>query len=783
MEKYKTLKDKPNITRHTDVEGLIIRGGGRYFSLKLSKERRAFIFQALLMVVICILHALPAGHYADFYPINGTFQNFNPIRRLLSGQIPYSDFTDYLGLGHLYTGSIITAIIGGDYQGSLIAFSFLTFFAVGITSYVIGKSVLKGEGVTALCITNLLLLMLLIQPLFFINSSAMTVEIKEALNYALGTGNSARFVRGLILPIVISFFYLCCGIEWKHKRLISQSLSGYIGDIGIGVLAGFSFCWSNDYGISSWLCLAIMLFIVRFSQNRKFRYALLHLLIEVTTSFASLFFFVELLTWGNFAEWFQSIFGTGGYQRWYYNSSKSHYLYDVDFSFIMLLQAMIAIVYLWFVFKERGSMAAVKRYGIPAFANITAFCAVNEYRILSGEDSREVALTVLFLTVFFEVSNFLWEYSNKRIKLGLTILSVTIGIAWVGSTLKDELIFAFATEKNGSYNEALGGYVTARNEDMELATKFLNGKNFWATYASGQEVVEKKFQPSGVDYIIHVLGDRQRNNYMQKFNAGGFQYVSTIQKEFTDWEYWVERANWFFYRELYQNWHPVFANQYQVYWEKNQDNDNTITDGISLEIVNEGESKVRLIVRTVEPIDGIADVFIDYNVRKKKNALSPLMIQSVLLVKNTGLISASNDFYESNYLRNKSSEYIPIPVINGYGETLLTASPERSASLELKYAECKAIYTSMLKNLQTMSLTDNNWDNGVHRNGNILLLAYDAAVLSRLKKAESIGTFETQFPIEKVEYDGEFIRVHVDGEASICQYPSMLSLGGLFYGR
>ena len=245
----------------------------------------------------------------------------------------------------------------------------------------------------------------------------------------------------------------------------------------------------------------------------------------------------------------------------------------------------------------------------------------------------------------------------------------------------------------------------------------------------------------------------------------------------------MERANWFFYRELYQNWHPVFANQYQVYWEKNQDNDNTITDGISLEIVNEGESKVRLIVRTVEPIDGIADVFIDYNVRKKKNALSPLMIQSVLLVKNTGLISASNDFYESNYLRNKSSEYIPIPVINGYGETLLTASPERSASLELKYAECKAIYTSMLKNLQTMSLTDNNWDNGVHRNGNILLLAYDAAVLSRLKKAESIGTFETQFPIEKVEYDGEFIRVHVDGEASICQYPSMLSLGGLFYGR
>lgn len=64
------------------------------------------------MIAICVLHALPAGYYADFYPINGTFQNFNPVRRLLNGQIPYSDFTDYLGIGHLYLGSFATIIFG-----------------------------------------------------------------------------------------------------------------------------------------------------------------------------------------------------------------------------------------------------------------------------------------------------------------------------------------------------------------------------------------------------------------------------------------------------------------------------------------------------------------------------------------------------------------------------------------------------------------------------------------------------------------------------------------------
>lgn len=65
------------------------------------------------MLAICFIYSLRAGHYADFSPINGTFQNFNPCRRLLAGQIPYKDFTDYLGMGHLYAGSMFTAFLEG----------------------------------------------------------------------------------------------------------------------------------------------------------------------------------------------------------------------------------------------------------------------------------------------------------------------------------------------------------------------------------------------------------------------------------------------------------------------------------------------------------------------------------------------------------------------------------------------------------------------------------------------------------------------------------------------
>lgn len=59
-------------------------------------------------------------------------------------------------------------------------------------------------------------------------------------------------------------------------------------------------------------------------------------------------------------------------------------IWDVDFTYIMLMQAGLAVFYLWKLFVTKGCSEAIKRYGILAFANMTCFCAVNEYQILSG---------------------------------------------------------------------------------------------------------------------------------------------------------------------------------------------------------------------------------------------------------------------------------------------------------------------------------------------------------------------------------------------------------------
>ena len=61
-------------------------------------ENKVFILGVVLMVLICLIHTFKEASFANFVPINGTFQNYNPVRRFLSGQIPFKEYADYLGL-------------------------------------------------------------------------------------------------------------------------------------------------------------------------------------------------------------------------------------------------------------------------------------------------------------------------------------------------------------------------------------------------------------------------------------------------------------------------------------------------------------------------------------------------------------------------------------------------------------------------------------------------------------------------------------------------------------
>lgn len=291
----------------------------------------------------------------------------------------------------------------------------------------------------------------------------------------------------------------------------------------------------------------------------------------------------------------------------------------------------------------------------------------------------------------------MFREKKQMIKRVAVTLSLVISISWIIDTAKAEFEFSFLTVKKGKYVEQMGGNVSKYGSDLLDTASFLGDSKVFATYASAIEVTTGQFQPSGIDYIIHAMGDEVRDRYMNSFRKDSFDYAAILKYSCTEVEYWIERANWFFYRELFENWHPVYANEYELFWERNPEDMNNLStsEDYDIKVTTEtvDDSTVRIVVETDESVDGIADLFIDYEVKKNGSKSSYLLFNKMLFVENTGTTYVEDDKkLESHYLRDKSAEYIPVTIVDGKGEVTINSAPKKSTNLELNTVECSRIY-------------------------------------------------------------------------------------------
>ena len=283
-----------------------------------NKRARVGPFLIAVIVLICAVHGIRSCYVVDYYPMNGTFQNYNPVRRWLSGQIPFRDFKIYLGLGHLYLGGFFTWIFGNDFAANLVAFSFLSLLSLAIISFAIGEAVFESS-IKAGAVTAILLVILLQISDGAVNIAILT-EIKSSLMAALSPGNSARYIRGMITGISVILFLLLG--RWMRGDLRKERIKRAII---VSVVSGICFLWSNDYGISCWLCLIIMVFIVSMSRNGV-KHACFASLFYVAGSFLAVYVLAQIYTAGHFKDWLNTTFGAGDYQKWYYLSAKSYFM-------------------------------------------------------------------------------------------------------------------------------------------------------------------------------------------------------------------------------------------------------------------------------------------------------------------------------------------------------------------------------------------------------------------------------------------------------------------------
>lgn len=649
-------------------------------------SRSAYIISIAVLLIMYFIYSLILSQNIDFIAINGTFQNFNVIRRLFDGQIPYVDFSVYLGMGHLYISSFFTLIFGGDFAASVLAYHFISSAVVILTVYVFCGIIKKNNWVIPFTISNVVLL----KNILF-----------EADDAFVG-GGSARLIRAAILPLSVLIFMIAGYFLKKSSgyNSLSENNRLLVNAVVLSFTAGISIVWSNDYGVAVWICIYLMTFFAVIVKTRNFIMFLKTALILLSGNLLTTFGIVSAATRGNFMLWLEKNFFTAGYQNWYYCSpwQKTFYLYQIDLSIPALICMIMTVMYCLLFILKRGSRDSDMHNWIYAFSLLVCLAATNEYKLLGGGGKviHEMLMIVLVSVISAEIPMLIkkYEYAGKH---GFSIavisgeLSLVLALTNVSCLIYNEPMTFRMFPDGTEYVPELGGKLNECYDDVKLSIDYLGSKKLFSTYSSAAEVITGQFQPTGTDYIIHCLSDESREKYLEEFRKGDFDCVSTVTEDYNYYSRWIRNANWFFYREVYKNYYPVAKNSYSVYWEKNDsDSPSTVySEDIDVQIEKSNDSTYIVTVTAPAKINGIADVYIDYKVNKTGG----------FLMHNTVAgICADDPYYQwIKYqmdwaLRPESKEYIPVEIIDGKGKITISGFPINNTTLTLNAVRCEEIF-------------------------------------------------------------------------------------------
>lgn len=674
--------------------------------------RRLAPWAALLILLagFAAVRGLEDSFVIDYNITNGDFQNYNPVRHLLAGQAPYADFTVYLGAGELYGMAAILLLVGNTFARSMFAAEFLTWFCFELLVLAVCRAVFRtGRAARAMTAALSAYCLLAVQGT---NLPGMN-WLRNLLGYASSSGNSARMIRSGALPIAV----LLCGVAlclWRAfpPKADAKGLRKYLPlgpTLAVPFIAGAMVPWSNDMGASMYLAvsLAYGLFLLR-QYGTKIKAVALRVGQYIVVSVLGLGISVTLISWGHPLSWLRQARGVSAYQAWYYGSGqgeKLYYLSELDLNWSFWVMLALAVVFAVVIFRARSQENAVRAAGLFAMCLGMAFWNIL-YCLLSsaqnGPDGGAKALLAILVPVF-AAAGLAWLAGHKErvfalLRRGLPPVAALFGCAVLALGTWQQIDARIQGREEGYTRvDSLGGWLGDNAAKLATEQSILAGRTVWSTYASALEAMEGQLQPSGTDYIIHVLGDSQRVAYLQQFQAGGFDLVQTPSYKVTSYERWSRNANWWFYRELYRYWVPVgntfVCGGMHIFWQRNGvDNDKGVATTVDID--QTAENVVTITITADDPtFCGVADLTLHYSHRVDADFLLRGGVGSYLhvspdtekrLCEESGRESLNCEFFIPT---DKDTYYIPVTMENGVGTVTLTSLPGDAAHLTVSSAE------------------------------------------------------------------------------------------------
>ena len=678
-----------------------------------AKHAAPWVLLLVLLAGLAAVRGLGANYDIGYEIMNGDFQNYNPVRHLLAGQAPYKDFTVYLGAGELYSVGGLLLILGNSFGRSMFATNFCTWFyfellALAVCLVVLGSGRAARAGTAALC------------SYFFLVVQGVRVPLADSisplLEYAASNGNSARMIRSAALTLAVLVILL--GLRIWQGRGMPRCGPLPLPALLVPLTAGALVPWSNDMGGAMYISVALGygLFLIR-EYRTNIRAIAVRVVQYIAVSVAGLGVSVTLISWGHPLAWLRQTRGTGSYQTWYYGTlleektcSLSELRWPGAVVFCLVLTAGFAAAI--FLCKSRRS-AVLAAAGLALTLGMALWNVL--YGVVSASNNGPAggaAALVAVLIPAFAVRAVLTvlerlpsaQQALRAAGRWLPRLCALLCCAVLAVGMKNQIASRIGGHGEGrTYVPELGGWIGDQAQKLATEQQITAGRRVFGTYSSALEAMTGQLQPTGTDYIIHAMGDRQRLAYLQTFQAGDFDLVVTPSVKVAPFERWSRNANWWFYRELYRYWAPV-GNTYvcggmHLFWERTGV-DNNHNQPAAVTVTPGGDGTVTLTVTTQDPaFCGVADVSLCYRLTDASSHTSPLerqFLHVTCVTENELCAAAGRETHQGDFYLplDRDSYDIPITISDGTGTVVLTARSTSGTMVPVvEQATVNATYT------------------------------------------------------------------------------------------
>ena len=528
----------------------------RRIRMRIKKEDIFFVLFSIITAAIFALYRCMNG---DFVAYNGDFQNYNIYRRLIAGQTQYKDFVNYLGSGMIFINFTLIYLFR-SFGDSVFITNFTTSIVYSLILYISFYTILHERkrvytisGIIS--IASFIILHMGFHGSFYYNYVYDIVFMGEL-------GHSMRTTRAFLPFMLVGLFYVVKNKVSREDLLIDIFQTIRL-QIVVYFIMGMMTVWSNDYGYSCVACFFIIMLLVNlFGGPISLMKRMIMYGTAMISTIVGILLSVTIITHGNITEYISTTLGISQYQFWYYGNYYNKYLTlpdifsDKKYVFLTIFFFLHSAFFLVQVVSDRISDDSICKL----FLHSTCYCASVVYVVGSGAHNYaalELITYILKIGLFKEllkkinrciIKNRLIIFENVsacfRGRLSLVIkffrrnwFSFYLIIMLLMYCISINIIRINISYENKDQIVGLDAY-SAIGAGLDQCAADIDDGAIFSTYAGALETINGVFQPTGTDYIIHVLGDEQRKEYIENFVKGGYKYASTLKNEYTIWEYW-----------------------------------------------------------------------------------------------------------------------------------------------------------------------------------------------------------------------------------------------------